>query len=210
MPLLDELLTERRSIRKYKADMPPDVWLEQILRPALLAPSSGNSQPVRFFRISSPELKNRLREAMEDGRRRFLKEAETAAKPKKLRNWINAYYRYSAFMFSAPLLLAAGTVDDQPGFSRRLSEAGLLIPSARGQADTDMAVGLVLAGLLLKAQELGLGSCILSAPLVFISSVEEILALKDVKIKCFITLGFPAEKPAAPPKKGLADLYREL
>jgi len=210
MSFLDELLTERRSIRKYKADMPPDAWMEQILRPALLAPSSGNSQPVRFIRISSPEVKKRLREAMEDSRRRFLQAAETTAKPKKLRNWINAYYRFSVFMFEAPLLLAAGTIADPPGFSRKLSEAGLLIPAKRWKTDADIAVGLVLKGLLLKAQELGLGSCILTAPLVFIAGVEEILDLKDVEIKCFITLGFPAEKPPAPTKKGMADLYREL
>ena len=46
---------------------------------------------------------------MEEGRQDLLQQAKTADKPKKVRNWINAYYRYSRFHVDAPLLLAVGT-----------------------------------------------------------------------------------------------------
>ena len=54
-------------------------------------------------------------------------------------------------------------------------------------------MGLALKGLLLKAQALGVGSCILTAPLVFIGGVDQLLNLHNVQIKCFVTLGLADE-----------------
>ncbi|HLA28727.1 MAG TPA: nitroreductase family protein [Syntrophales bacterium] len=210
MSLLDELSTARRSIRKYRAEMPPSSCIEEMLRLALHAPSSGNTQPVRFIRINSESVKALLREDMEAGLSRFLQAAVVSKQPKKLRNWINAYYRFSQFMFDAPLLMALGTVRALSGFSRTLSENGINIAAKRWETDADIAVGLALQGFMLKGLELGLGTCILTAPLAFMSRVDEALALTDVEIKCFITIGFPAETPSTPKKKGIAHSYREL
>lgn len=127
MSSLDELVKERRSIRKYRVETPPEAWIEQMLLTASQAASSGNSQPVCFIRINSPGVKTALREAMEAGPRRFLQAAAASDKPKKLRNWINAYYRFSEFMFHAPLLMAVGTVSILSGFSSKFSEARFII-----------------------------------------------------------------------------------
>ena len=113
-------------------------------------------------------------------------------------------------MFSAPVLLALGTVNPFSGLSRILAEAGLFVPDGRWKTDGDIAVGLNLQGMMLKAQELGLGTCILTAPLVFIAKAEEIIGFRDGEIKCFLTIGFPDETPPATPRKDLTRLYREL
>jgi nitroreductase len=210
MSFLDDLVKERRSIRRYRAETPPSAWIEQMVLTASQAPSSGNSRPVRFIRITSPPVKTALYEAMEAGRRRFLQAAAMSEEPKRLRNWINAYYRFSEFMFHAPVLMAVGTVDILSGFSNRLSEAGFIIPGGRMKTDIDIAVGLALEGFILKGQELDLGSCILTAPLVFISDIEEIIGVKEEKIKCFVTVGFPDEKPPARKRKAIGDIYREI
>jgi nitroreductase len=210
MSSFDELVKQRRSIRKYRVETPPEACIEQMLLTASQAPSPGNSQPVRFVRINSSGLKAALRESMDTGRQRFLQAAATSDKPKKLRNWINAYYRYSEFMFHAPILMAVGTVANLQGFSRKLSEAGLAIPGVRVGTDSDIAVGLALEGFILKGQELGLGSCILTAPLGFISGAEKIIGLKDMEIKCFVVVGFPDENPHPPSKKGIQDIYHKI
>ena len=57
---LDKLIDGRRSIRKYKTDMPPSEWIDKIIYSATRAPSPSNSQPVRFIRISSHRIKNEL------------------------------------------------------------------------------------------------------------------------------------------------------
>ena len=210
MSFLDELITQRRSIRQYGPETPPEAWIEQMLNLAAQAPSSGNTQPVRFIRVSSPEVKASLHQAMESSRERFLQASAGCSKPKNLKNWINAYYRFSAFMFQAPVLFAVGTVAPSLGLSRRLAEAGVIQPGKRWETDADIAVGLALQNFTLKGQELGLGSCILTVPLVFISRIEEILSVTDVTIKCLIIVGFPAEKPRTPKKKGGADISRQI
>ncbi|MDP2267989.1 MAG: nitroreductase family protein [Deltaproteobacteria bacterium] len=210
MSIIDKILIERRSIRKYQTEAPPEAYLEQMLSLAVTTPSSSNRQPVRFMQIASPDIKTSLQKAMEAGHERFLQMAATAENPKNLRNWINTYYRYSSFMFSAPWLLAIGTIAAPAGFTRILAEAGAATSDNRWETDADIALGLALQAVILKGQELGIASCVLTAPLAFIAGVESILHVEDVKIKCFLTLGFADEKPPAPPKKDLPQLYRVL
>jgi nitroreductase len=123
--------------------------------------------------------------------------------PARLRNWINAYLRYAQFMFTAPVLLAVGTHTETEGFSSKLAAAGLMDAPVRHASDVDITVGLALNGLLLKAQSLGVGGCILTAPLVFIEGVEDLLHLEKIAVKCFVTLGMAVETPKSPPRMPL-------
>jgi len=205
---LDDLIDRRRSIRKYKSHKPPEEWIEMMIHCATRAPSPSNTQPVRFLKISSEKVKQELQENMISGCESFLRALEERGGPKRLKNWINSYYRFSEFMFRAPLLFAAGTVRSTTGFSRKLFEAGLLQKYDR--KDLDVTLGLALKGFILKGEALGLGSCILTAPLVFITKVEEILGVEDLDIRCLITVGFPDEIPGAIERKSVKEIYREV
>jgi len=174
------------------------------------APSPTNSQPVRFVRIRSTELKDHLRQAMWSGRERLLEAVADAASSKRLKNWVNAYYRFSEFMFDAPLLFAVGTTSTFVSLSERLYRAGMMEQGHRKHRDVDIAVGLALKGYLLKGEELGLGSCILTAPLIFIEKPEEILPLKGIEVKCFVTTGYPDEDPDYTKRKDIAEIYKEI
>lgn len=196
--VLDDLVFQRRSIRKYKSDPLPQSWVEAMLRCAHQAPSPSNSQPVRFVRIDSPHLKDALKEALVSGHNRFIERHQAMNGPARMRNWINAYLRFARFMFTAPVLLAVGTYTETEGFSSKLAAAGLMDAPVRHASDVDITVGLALNGLLLKAQSLGVGSCILTAPLVFIEGVEDLLHLEKIAVKCFVTLGIAAERPKSP------------
>lgn len=193
--VLDDLVFQRRSIRKYKSDPLPPSWVEAMLRCAHQAPSPSNSQPVRFVRIDSPHLKDALKKALVSGHNRLIERHRAMNGPARLRNRINAYWRFARVMFTAPLLLAVGTYTGTEGFSSRLAAAGLMDAPVRHASDVDITVGLALNGLLLKAQSLGVGSCILTAPLVFIEGVEDLLHLEKIAVKCFVTLGIAAECP---------------
>ena len=193
--MVDELIFQRRSIRRYKSDALPEVWIQAMLACAHQAPSPSNSQPVRFVHIQSQASKDIVQQALKAGHDRLLVEHRAAAAPARLRNWINAYRRYSDFMFSAPVLLAVGVDTDIKGFARRLGEAGVTVAERQANAEMDITVGLALQGLLLKAQALGVGSCILTAPLLFIQDVEAVLRLERLAVKCFVTLGLADEAP---------------
>lgn len=205
---LDELVSRRRSIRKYHSETPPEEWIEMMIHCATQAPSPSNIQPVRFLKITSKKIKEDLHDSMVSGRQYFLDALEKSGGPKRLKNWINSYYRFSEFMFSAPLLFAAGTVKSTSGLSRTLFEAGLL--ERYDRKDLDITLGLALKGFILKGDALGLGSCILTAPLVFIYNVEKILGTEDIDIRCFVTAGFPDEVPGPIERKSVMEVYTEI
>ncbi len=208
--VLMRLIHERRSIRKYRDTPLPDHWIRQMVECAHQAPSPSNSQPVRYVRLDSTAIRNKLRMAFVDGHARFIAQHKAAGGPARLRNWINAYRRYAEFMYDAPVLLAVGVSTATTGFAQRLVEAGLLDRDRRQSSDLDITVGLALKGLMLNALALGVGSCILTAPLVFIQDTEKLLDLKNVRIKCFVTLGFPDEQPRPTPRMPLEDIYRVI
>ena len=210
MSSLDELIDKRRSIRKYKADVPPAEWINSMIRCATMAPSPTNSQPVRFIKISSPEIRDNLYRAMADAQQRLLKSAMASSTPNKLKNRINIYWRFSKFMFDAPILFAVGAVSPTRGSSVKLLQAGIIKKVGRGNTDIDITVGLALKGFLLKGEECGLGTCILTAPFIFVRDVEKILGIEDMMIKCFVTVGFPDEEPRAPERISVADIYSEI
>ncbi|HYA15176.1 MAG TPA: nitroreductase family protein [Syntrophales bacterium] len=207
---LDKLIQGRRSIRKYKPEAPPDEWIKKMILVAMKAPSPTNSQPVRFIRILSQGLKEQIRQTMEDGRDRLLEAVKDSPSSKRLKNWISAYFRFSEFMFHAPILFAVGTTATFVSLSERLFRAGMREQGHKKHRDVDIAVGLALKGYLLKGEELGLGSCILTAPLIFIEEPEKLFPLKGIEIKCFVTTGYPDEEPDYIKRKDFDEIYREI
>ena len=207
---LEDLINKRRSIRKYKPDNPPEEWINSMLHCALMAPSPSNSQPVRFIRISSAGKREKLYQALDSGKQEFLRAIQSEEEAKKLKNWINTYYRYSEFMFKAPALFAVGTITSYKSLSKRMFEEGIIRHDGREETSLDITVGLTLKGFILRGEELGLGTCILTGPMAFIQNVEEILGINDVRIKCFITVGFPDEKPEMPPRKSISEILSEI
>jgi nitroreductase len=210
MTPLDKLIDGRRSIRKYKEVPPPEDWIKMMIMAAMKAPSPSNSQPVRFIQLRSSEIKIRLHEAMQDGRVRLLRVISESGGSKRLKNFVNSYYRFSEFMFHAPVLFAVGTTLKFLNLAERLGRASMREQGYKKHRDLDISVGLALKGYLLKGEELGLGSCILTAPLIFIEEPEKILPVEGVEIKCFVTTGYPDEEPSYITRRDMTEIYREI
>ena len=60
MKSLDQLISERRSIRKYLDKLVERKKLEALIEAARLAPSACNAQPWRFVIVSEPETRAKL------------------------------------------------------------------------------------------------------------------------------------------------------
>jgi len=206
--MLAELMQQRRSVRKYLAEAPPLTLLEEIVNCGRTAPSPSNRQPVRVRRVASEAARGSLQAAMARQRDLLLDEWAASGGPKRMRNHIRVYYRFSEFMFSAPWLLLVGTVPTAPGFGDLIAASGLRRQdddadrNARIDAhkDADITVGLTVAAMLLRATELDLASCVLTAPLVFLAPEKDLAALAGMTPKCFITLGYGAETPPPTPR----------
>lgn len=209
--ILDDLLFRRRSIRKFKADDPPGEWIESMVLCGARAPSPSNSQPVRFVRIMSDQAKERLRDALTEGRRLLLLDIAQAGGAKRARNYVNSYFRFSEFMFAAPVLMCLGTDTGAAGDLRGLADIN--DGPGRRRRDLDITVGLAAKGYLLKGEDLGLASCIMTAPLLYLNRAgrpEQLLGIEGLDIRCFIVSGRPDEEPAPLDRKPMSEVYQVL
>ncbi|GAB6097517.1 nitroreductase family protein [Desulfatiferula olefinivorans] len=208
MMTFDDIIRGRRSVRRYTGEKPDRALIETMLESARFSPSPSHSQPVRFLLIESEKVRARLAERMQAGRDRLLAENEALSCSKKIRNLIRAYHRYSEFMIAAPCLLAVGTtrvvsLEDQ------LRTAGITPPGLKHHQDLDLTTGLSLSAFILKGTELGLSTCILTAPLVYLGPIGDLLG-EDLRITCFVTAGFADEQPRPLERIPVTDLCRVL
>jgi len=101
MKVLDTA-TKRRTARKFKTDPINEEDIRYILETAVQAPSGSNTQPWRFIIVTSPEQKQRIREAAEKGEQAFY---ESISEERK--KWYNAKGLSPAkpMLTQAPVLL---------------------------------------------------------------------------------------------------------
>jgi len=189
----DEIIQKRRSIRNFNPDPVPDQAISDILEAARLAPSGSNIQPWRFVVIRSQEMKEKLKAA--------------------------TIWR---FALKAPVIIACCTdltsLDSRPDRLVELTQAGVFdnvemegeyTPPERSREQLltylNMNVGIAITHMMLKAVDLGLGTCWIGGfdPL----KTKEILGLDDnLPIVALLPIGYPVRVPAQRPRFPLEKL----
>ena len=189
----DQVIQTRRSIRNFKPDPVSDKIIYEILAAARLAPSGSNIQPWRFIIIRSPEMKEKLKAA--------------------------TVFR---FALKAPVVMACCTdlsaLDSRPDRLVELVQVGVFdnvevdgeyAPPERNQeqalAYLNMNVGIAITHMMLKAVDLGLGTCWIGGfdP----KKAKEVLALEDnLHVVALLPIGYPVRIPAQRPRFPLENL----
>lgn len=189
----DQVIQTRRSIRNFKPDPVSDQAIFDILEAARLAASGSNIQPWRFIIIRSPEMKDKLKAA--------------------------TIYR---FALKAPVIIACCTnlsaLDTRPDRVVELIQAGVFdqvevegeyAPPERNQEQVltylNMNVGIAITHMMLKAVDLGLGTCWIGGfdPL----KTKELLALDDnLQVLAILPIGYPERIPVPRPRFPLEKL----
>jgi len=142
---------------------------------------------------------------MEEGLAKIQEQA-TKLDDKKLLKVIRFYWRFSQPIFSAPLLWA---IYGEPTETFELPpKIETLMELKKGRkSNVDLSLGCSLQNLSLKAVELGLGSCIYTAPQKFLSAST--IDAKKIPV-AFITFGKPDQKPKQPPQKESEEIFSEI
>ncbi|MCK9363560.1 MAG: nitroreductase [Syntrophales bacterium] len=192
-------VTTRRSIRKFKADAVPESLIREILEAARWSPSWGNTQPWEIVVVTGEKLekfKNANQQLQREG---ALPQPDTtmpATWPEAIKQRYNdigkrvltalniprgdkearqRYYSDMATLFGAPAMLLF-CLDKE-------------IAREYGMLD----IGAILQTTCLLAHDRGLGTCILSATVLYPSMVREIIPLPSSKaIIMGAALGYPA------------------
>ncbi len=189
------IVQQRRSIRKYQPTPIPKTLVWKVLTAASQAPSAHNAQSYRFLLLENPQLKRRLADAMAEAWATDLEsDGQTIDADKRQE-------RADRFANAPVLILACTTsVEGLPSY-----------PDERRRGCVrDLAVqslGAALENLFLAATAVGLGGCWYAAPCFCKAVVREQLNIpQEVEPQAFVVLGYAAEQPSVPSKKGFRDV----
>lgn len=170
-------IENRRSIRKYQEKEVPDALIAELIEAARLAPSAWNAQPAKFVIIKSKEIKEKLKK-------------EKAFK--------------QGFVYEAPVIIACcGNPEVYP--KERLETTYSNPAEIAGEVGAVRDVSIAAQNLVLRATELGLGTCYVG--LVAREKAKEILGIpKNYVLPFILPLGYPAENPSSTPRKNHKNL----
>ena len=177
-----------RSIRDFKPDPVEDVKVRTVLEAAVMAPSSGNSQPWEFVVIREEE-KKRLVGNVIGNRWHKLMDSYINTLPPEQRRIYESATELVDRTSSVPVVILACLDLDRASRSEEARYASIY-PAVQN--------------LMLAAWSLGLGSCITTHACSVArgeTEVKQILGIpKAIKIAALIYLGYPA-KPHRPPTR---------
>lgn len=183
---LMQVITSRRSLRRYRPDPVPRALIERVLTAATWAASAHNRQPWRFAVVENAAQKEALAAAMGARLRRDL-QADGVPQDVIEADAARSYDRITA----APVLIAVCLT---------MADMDVYPDERRSQAEYLMAVqSVAMAGqnLLLAAHDAGLGACWMCAPLFCPDVVRDSLTLpQDWQPQGLVTMGYPAQERA--------------
>ncbi|TET33731.1 MAG: nitroreductase family protein [Planctomycetota bacterium] len=205
--MLYETLKARRSIRKFKPEKPDRELIEKLIEAAITAPSGSNKQPWKFIVISNAEVIDRIAKALHKTMDRFSEHVT-----ERYKYAFRVYEKYFSKFEGAPMVIvplyqnitviSKFIEDDMPAKDRdrilRMEQHIGLISAS-----------LALENLCLMAHDLGLGTCIMSGPLVAPDEIREILGIDSTwEPLSIVPVGYPDEDPKPPPRKPVENILK--
>lgn len=181
-------ITIRRSIRKFKPDPLPHEMIESILDAARLAPSGKNNQPWRFVVVES-DARDQMFSCLQAGLKASIERGIPTG---------SAENTFRIMREAPATVFVFNPKDTVPWNEQTIPERVLRIVNIQ-------SVGAAIQNMLLRAQELEIGSLWICDTF---SAYEELCTWlgRDSLLVAAVSLGYPAESPAARPRLPLNEL----
>lgn len=193
-----KLVQSRRSIRKFseRAVNPED--LLRVLEAARWAPSNHNRQPWKFIVLEDRAHIAKLAVTVQTALSQKLKSLPPIAS-----GYVSEFGHHATFFENAPVLIVV--LHKQPvSFSAALLQDVKQPELVSGEP---LSAAMAVQNLLLAAHALGLGACILTAPLVVRDAVfREVNPPPGHELTCVLALGYADEDPAPPRRKSIEQI----
>jgi nitroreductase len=203
-----DVISSRKSIRRFRTDPVPEDMITKILEAARWAPTGENYQPWRFIVVRNQEARNRIADLAKVGsgsrmtawyclghmQERFEKIEDPVKRAEVLRFMYSG--EVSAFARVAPLVIA-------------------VLGSLRiGSVDVPYDLSAAIENMLLEAHSLGLGACWVHGP---VASSRDAVKFKKIlniptemseyKVIAYVAFGWALEQRRHPrPKLPLEEL----
>lgn len=190
-----DAIYNRRSIRKYKPDKVPSDILNHILDAGRAAPSGKNKQPWKFV-IYGGEKKKELLAVMKSGLNRERKgEAHLPASGQGLPDAYNTL----RIMEEAPVILMVINTYGKSPFDEITADERVT------EIVDTLSIGAAIENMLLKAQDLGIGTLWIANTCFAYSELTKYMNVKGQLVGA-VALGYANEMPKARPRKRLEDI----
>jgi F420 biosynthesis protein FbiB-like protein len=187
-----EAIEQRRSIRQFKATPVPDDLVEQVLHAATQAPSGKNRQPWRFVVVKEGQRPEMVR-LMRQGIARCQARGDDPGSSE----WT------TKVMEQAPVTVFIFNPDGiHPWLAHSIDQ------NFSELVDTQ-SVGAAIQNMLLAALAVGLGSLWICDVFYAYEELSQWLGQPGQLIAA-VSLGYPAEQPAARPRKTVSEVTRWL
>lgn len=195
---LADAIQKRRSIRRYKEIPLPEAAIHSLLEAAVCAPSASNRQPWRFMAINEAGMRKQMgaitREAIACAQEDLLPEFEEA---------FLEYAQHFLLIEDAPTVIVV-LHKEETTLSALFKEHSLSSQRmvALEKKSAVMSVSMAVQNLLLSATEQGLGSCVMTGPLLASEALSDYLGVPEGwALLCLVCVGYPDETPQPLRKK---------
>ena len=190
----EEIYT-RRSIRKYKKDMPTLEDINKILDAGRVAPSGKNKQPWKYL-VYAGEKKKELLNAMEKGLNR---EKSGESLLINSRHGLSDAVNTLRIMREAPVIIMIVNPYGKNPFEQITADERVT------EIVDSLSIGASIENMLLKAEEMGIGTLWIANTCFAYPELMEYMK-EEGQLVCAVALGYAAETPPARPRKSLGDI----
>lgn len=186
----------RRSIRKFAEREVPRRVLDEILNDALWAPSGMNRQDWEIVVVGG-EQKDKLVQLIASARQQ-VKPGLEAILPAKI---VEFTMQFFGNLGGAPVVILVYVSKITVAYGEGAGDV------ERFKAEHDRFTALLSAAaltqnILLLACAKGLGTCWMTGPKYVEAEINEMLGIKGKELVAAIPVGYPAQEPPVPPRKG--------
>ena len=193
---LHELLSARRSVRRFKPDLPPRDVIESLIASAITAPSASNKQPWRFLIVQRRELIEAMAASVRAAVERIARAVDPAFEAS-----FRAYGDYFTRFENAPMTIVP-LFRPLTVLSNMIADGDTVAIEAMERDSGLIGTSLAIQNLLLAAHAAGLGASGMTGPLVAMHELRELLRVPPSwEIAALIPIGYPDETPQPTSRK---------
>ncbi len=212
---LNEIITKRQSIRKYKEDVVPKEAIVEMLEAASAAPSGKNMQNWHYVVINKKEAINKIKECVYNKNEEISKKME-AIDQEKADRFRKFAKNFTLFFANAPTIVLVFTETYYPSgynemalYGESESKLNKLIALSPGM----QSLGASIEHFILKATELGYGTCWLTSANYAADEIEAYLKDSNIFEKenyymaALLSIGVPEGDPKSPSRRSPEENY---
>jgi len=203
---LMEAISNRRSIRKFKAEPVKEDDLREIIAAAIQAPNASNKQMWKYVAVTNREIIDQVHEAVSLKVDALVNACETLGKGKGKK--IENHKFFWTFFRQAPAIIAVFACPYYGAMEEAVDILGMQLSFPVPVSAAQQSIGAAVQNISLAAHAKGYGTTWMYGPVMAYREIGSILGVPAPwTLSALLPIGIPDENPKARPRKPLEEVY---